>query len=165
MISPDAQNLRGRDAVVTSAPFVWTGGERHFHEVPSILHVGAQVLLLSDTPTDDSEGHVRVLVRDAHVYLVSVDCLTIVQKYVPKLDVPIPPEVCANVVYLFDGRGTPPGSFFRKLAHAVIGADPGNRNRLALGFPEWVRAVNIAQNVEGGLNMLMAANKRQEPLR
>lgn len=162
MIDRTQTGLRGRDVVISTAPYLHNGEEFVFHEVPGILDVGAVGLMVSDAP--DEEGNVLVLFGEAYVYHLSTDCLTVVPKHVPNVLVPIPPEVCANVVYLFDGRGHPPGSFFRKLAHAIIGADPHNRKRIALGFPEWVRAVNIAQHVPNGLDLLMAANKKQEPL-
>lgn len=164
MIDPTQTGLRGRDAVITSAPFVWDGPDtRIFYEREDGPKIGSLVLLVSDTADKDAQ-HVQALVNEEEVYMIAIDCLTTLPKHVPELVVPIPPEVCANVVYTFDGRGYPPGSFFRKLVHAIVGADPHNRYRLALGFPEWVRAVNLAQNEPGGLNMMMKANRENRPL-
>lgn len=164
MIDPTQTGLRGRDAVISSAPFVWDGPDtRIFHEREEGPKIGDVVLLVSDT-ADQNAQHVQALVDESEVYSLAVDCLTVLPKHVPELVVPIPPEVCANVVYSFDGRGYPPGSFFRKLTHAIVGADPHNRNRLALAFPEWVRAVNLAQNHVGGLDMMMKANRDNRPL-
>ena len=164
MIDPTQTGLRGRDAVITSAPFVWDGpDDRIFYDRPDAPTLGSIVLLVSDTADKDAQ-HVQVLAHESEVYTLAIDCLTVLPRHVPELVVPIPPEVCANVVYAFDGRGYPSGEFFRKLLHAVVGADPHNRRRLALGFPEWVRAVNLAQNEPGGLNMMMQANRENRPL-
>lgn len=162
MIDLSQTGLRGRTAICTSAPFVSAGDRHAFYEGPNEPSVGDHVLIVSDAPRDN--GDVDALFWDSDVFTVDAACLTIVPRHVPELVVPIPPEVCANVVYAFDGRGYPSGEFFRKLLHAVVGADPHNRRRLALGFPEWVRAVNLAQNEPGGLNMMMKANRENRPL-
>ncbi|MEU4511750.1 hypothetical protein AB0G05_19840 [Nonomuraea wenchangensis] len=39
--------------------------------------------------------------------------------------------------------GKEPGSFTKKLIDAIKAADPGNRHKLALGFPDYVAALNL----------------------
>lgn len=61
----------------------------------------------------------------------------------------------AQVLWWFDhSRGYRPGSFMENLIRAIASADPQNRARLALGFPEYVEAMNVAQNMPGGLDRL-----------
>lgn len=63
-------------------------------------------------------------------------------------------EVAANVLFYFSQGGYEAGSFQTKLMSAIAGADMTNRARLALGFPELVAAVTVAQHEPNGIARL-----------
>lgn len=65
-------------------------------------------------------------------------------------------EVAAQVLYFFGQGGYEAGSFTSKLLSAISNADSTNRLRLALGFPELVSAVNMAQYDSDGIDNLKA---------
>jgi hypothetical protein len=50
--------------------------------------------------------------------------------------------------------GYPAGAFTRTLIEAMTRADQGNLARLALGFPGYAAAVQLAQNDFGGADVL-----------
>jgi hypothetical protein len=58
----------------------------------------------------------------------------------------IPADVAAHVLWHY-GRegGLKPGSFTRQLLVTIDAADPGNKDRLAAGFPAYVAAVTAIQ--------------------
>ena len=58
---------------------------------------------------------------------------------------PIRPEVAQHVLWHFGEGGLRPGSFLEKLLVAIAGSDQENQLRLALGFPDYVTAVQLAQ--------------------
>lgn len=56
----------------------------------------------------------------------------------------------AHVLYEYGEIGLVPGSFTQSLIRTIAKADPANRARLELGFPEYVAAVNtITQRLDG----------------
>jgi len=66
----------------------------------------------------------------------------------------ITPTMAAHVLHHFDGGGIRAGSFTVRLVELITHADPSNRARLALGFPGYVAAVNLAQHSLGGMTEL-----------
>jgi len=66
----------------------------------------------------------------------------------------ITPAMAAHVLHHFGGGGVRAGSFTVRLIELITHADPTNRARLALGFPGYVAAVDIAQNTLGGTEHL-----------
>lgn len=69
----------------------------------------------------------------------------------------ITPKVAAQVLYHFDGPRPPalrPGSFITSLIDTIAHADPNNQRRLALGFPDYVVAVQLAQDTADGVATL-----------
>jgi hypothetical protein len=68
----------------------------------------------------------------------------------------ITPTIAAHVLWHFDGEvaGLEPGSFVAHLLRAIAAADPTNREGLALGFPGYVHAVDLASKHPQGLYLL-----------
>lgn len=66
-------------------------------------------------------------------------------------------DAAAHVLWHYrqDG-GYEPGSFVRKLIEAITAADPINRQRLTLGFPAYVAAVQVAETNPAGFVALEA---------
>jgi hypothetical protein len=72
----------------------------------------------------------------------------------------ITPDAAAHVLWHYkSGGGYEPGSFVRKLIEAIAAADVVNRQRLALGFPAYVAAVNLADRSTNGLVALEAISE------
>ncbi|MCX4596170.1 hypothetical protein OG819_42915 [Streptomyces sp. NBC_01549] len=69
----------------------------------------------------------------------------------------IPPDIAAHVLFHY-GRegGYQAGGFTESLVTAIDRADPPNRDRLALGFPEYVAAVVAIQYDPNGVERLQA---------
>lgn len=68
----------------------------------------------------------------------------------------IQPEEARNVLHYFGHpQGWEPGSFTRRLLTTIAHADHVNQARLALGFPELVAAMQIAQYEVGGIDRLL----------
>lgn len=67
---------------------------------------------------------------------------------------PIGAEVAQHVLFHFGEGGYRPGAFFEKLIVAIAAADQGNQLRLALGFPDYVTAVQLAQYEGTGIAAL-----------
>jgi len=67
----------------------------------------------------------------------------------------IPPDVAAHVLFHY-GRegGYQAGGFTESLVTAIDRSDPANRDRLALGFPEYVAAVAAVQYDPNGVARL-----------
>lgn len=63
-------------------------------------------------------------------------------------------EVASHVLHHYGAGGYPPGHFTHLLVMAAASADPTNLQRLALGFPEYVAAVRLARDVDGGIDVL-----------
>ncbi|MFI6179800.1 hypothetical protein ACIA8R_29945 [Nonomuraea sp. NPDC051191] len=61
----------------------------------------------------------------------------------------VTPTAADHVLWLYRGfdaatlTGKEPGNFTRKLMHLIKAADPGNRRRLGLGFPDYVAAMDL----------------------
>lgn len=69
----------------------------------------------------------------------------------------ITPVAAAQVLWTYDRTrpgGYPPGGFTEALINAICRADPYNRELLRRGFPEYVRAREVAEFMEGGLDIL-----------
>jgi hypothetical protein len=68
-------------------------------------------------------------------------------------------DVYRNVLWLFGDRehGYEPGSFRESLLIAFARADPHNFHRLEAAFPLIGSAVNLAKNVEGGMDIMREA--------
>lgn len=76
-------------------------------------------------------------------------------------------EEAGHVLAHFGAGGMVGGAFSMDLVMLIARADPTNRARLALGFPGYVAAVHLAQNVEGGtakLQRIAAIVRRTEDL-
>ena len=90
----------------------------------------------------------------ASTAVIDPDALTVTAAPNSRVKVDIPPEVASQVLYHFDGTGYAAGGFFRQLINAAATADPDNRSRLGLGFPDYVRAVVLAKETPGGIEAL-----------
>lgn len=68
----------------------------------------------------------------------------------------IAPEVARNVLWYFGDRehGWRPGGFTTTLLDAIGKADSANQERLALGYPEHVRAMKLAMYTDTGMEFL-----------
>jgi hypothetical protein len=73
----------------------------------------------------------------------------------PAADPEIRPEVAAHVLFHFgcDG-GAPTSGFKTALMQAIAQADLPNRERLAMGWPDYVAAFNLAQTTSHGTAVL-----------
>lgn len=71
------------------------------------------------------------------------------------MDHTIPAETAAHVLFHYgrDG-GYQAGSFTEQLITTIDMADPGNRDKLALGFPDYVAAVVAIQYDPQGVTRL-----------
>lgn len=65
----------------------------------------------------------------------------------------ITPDISSQVLWYFGEPGRKPGSFATALLTAIAAADPMNQARLAMGFPAYVAAMQMAQR-EGGIDEL-----------
>jgi hypothetical protein len=63
-------------------------------------------------------------------------------------------EVANQVLFYFGEGGYPPGSFVQQLLRTITNGDRQNRARLALGFPDYVAAMDLAQYDPDGLDRL-----------
>lgn len=63
-------------------------------------------------------------------------------------------EVAAHTLYHFRGEGYPPGSFTEALLVAFSRADSSNRALLGLGFPDYYKAISLAQDHPEGIDLL-----------
>lgn len=61
-----------------------------------------------------------------------------------------------HVLWNFASGGYEPGSFTKGLMRALQSADPENRERVRLGFPSLVRAMEMAQHESDGIETLKA---------
>lgn len=66
----------------------------------------------------------------------------------------ITPHQARQVLYIFGKGGYPPGGFVQQLIETIQQADEQNRAKLALGFPGYVAAINLAQHTHGGIATL-----------
>ena len=66
----------------------------------------------------------------------------------------IPHEVAAHVLHEFGEIGLLPGSFTTALIAAAAKADHSNRTRLALGFPQYIEAVELIKFRDDGVDIL-----------
>lgn len=60
----------------------------------------------------------------------------------------------AHVLYHFGEGGFPAGSFTEKLFRAIGAADPLNRAKLSIAFPEEVEAMVLAMEDPAGLDKM-----------
>lgn len=79
-----------------------------------------------------------------------------VKRIAPTEERSIPVEAAAHTLFLFARGGWPASGFKSTLLHAIAQADILNRNRLALAYPEYVAAYNIAQLDDDGIAKLQA---------
>ncbi|HJW01591.1 MAG TPA: hypothetical protein VJ617_21065 [Arthrobacter sp.] len=64
-------------------------------------------------------------------------------------------DVIRNVLHYFgEPGGWPAGSFTSNIMRAYQGADPGNRARLRLGFPELAEAMDLVLGSMEGIDKL-----------
>lgn len=68
----------------------------------------------------------------------------------------IAPEIAAHVLFHFGTGGWPASGFKSKLVELIATADVVNRGLLALGFPGYVAAFNLAQMSDSGTATLQA---------
>ncbi|CAL9663868.1 hypothetical protein SUDANB1_07112 [Streptomyces sp. enrichment culture] len=69
----------------------------------------------------------------------------------------IPTDVAAHVLFHYGHEGGyQAGSFTTNLIVAIDSADPSNKARLGLGFPEYVAAVNAMQYSHNGVEYLQS---------
>lgn len=66
----------------------------------------------------------------------------------------VTPEMARHVLWHFGEGGHRAGSFTTALIELIARADPANRHRMGLGFPEYAAAVAVAQNDGGGIAQL-----------
>ena len=62
----------------------------------------------------------------------------------------ITPEIAAHVLFHFGRGGWPASGFKSRLVELIATADVVNRGSLALGFPGYVAAFNLAQTSDSG---------------
>lgn len=74
----------------------------------------------------------------------------------------IPAETAQHVLFHFGAGGYQPGSFTQQLITTIAMADPGNQARMALGFPNEVAAVQLAQNDPNGIDQLQRIARGQQ---
>ncbi|WP_052808710.1 hypothetical protein [Streptomyces cyaneogriseus] len=66
-------------------------------------------------------------------------------------------DAAAHVLFHYGHHGGyQAGSFTTHLIAAIDSADPSNKARLTLGFPEYVAAINLIQNHRNGVARLQA---------
>ena len=155
---PEGVDAFGRRAIVTAAPYLVDSGEvRDVRE--NGIEIGAEVAII-----DHDEENLRVVGRDSIGRAASVhrDCLTLVPLQPVPL-APITPEVAAHVLWHYRQIGYPPGSFTSALIRTIAGADSGNRRLLARGFPDYVRAVEMATETIGGIDTLRRVLETRKP--
>lgn len=72
-------------------------------------------------------------------------------------------DVAAHVLWHYGESGHRPGSFTVALLSAIASADPTNRRLLALGFPHYVAACDLAEREPDGIEQLrrIAAGEHQ----
>lgn len=70
---------------------------------------------------------------------------------------PLDAECAAQVLWMLNGEGIPPGSFRHKLYDAMAAADPTNLLRLIAAFPEEGKAWFVGTQVADGAARLRAA--------
>jgi hypothetical protein len=69
----------------------------------------------------------------------------------------ISPVVAAHVLWCYDSYGGyRPGRFVESLIGLIGAADPFNRRKLSLGFPEYVAACEEIETPGGGTETLQA---------
>lgn len=77
------------------------------------------------------------------------------------------PKLAAQVLYVYASGDVSarvqPGSFRRSLIDTVSRADPENRLKLALGFPELIATVCVVESLPDGVDRLVEALKRRTP--
>ena len=150
--------LWGRLALVTSAPFTLADGEA----VPSRFgpQIGDEVATIGWEPESENVG---VVDRHADGWALHPDCLTLISRYGRPEVAPITPDVAAHVLWHYRQIGYPPGSFVSALIKTIAGADIGNRRLLARGFPDYVRAVELAAETVGGIDTLRRVLETRKP--
>jgi hypothetical protein len=72
------------------------------------------------------------------------------------MDSTITPEVANHVLSHYGRGGYQAGSLIEQIIKAIDMADPANRDKLALGFPEYVAAVVAIQYDPAGVSNLTA---------
>ncbi|MFE0650997.1 hypothetical protein ACFVZH_20650 [Streptomyces sp. NPDC059534] len=68
----------------------------------------------------------------------------------------ITPEVANHVLFHYGRGGCQAGSFTEQIIKSIDMADPANRDKLALGFPDYVAAVAAIQYDPDGVANLTA---------
>ncbi|MFE0647440.1 hypothetical protein ACFVZH_02465 [Streptomyces sp. NPDC059534] len=66
----------------------------------------------------------------------------------------ITPEVANHVLFHYGRGGYQAGGFTEQIIKAIDMADPGNRDKLALGFPGYVAAIVAIQYDPNGVDRL-----------
>ena len=155
---PEGVDAFGLRALVTAAPYLVDSGEVRDVRADGI-EIGAEVAVI-----DHDGENLRVVGRDGIGRAASVhrDCLTLIPT-MPAPAAPITPEVAAHVLWHYRQIGYPPGSFASALIKTIAGADIGNRRLLARGFPDYVRAVEMATETVGGIDTLRRVLETRKP--
>ena len=157
---PEGAQLWGRLALVTSAPFTHDDdGEA----VPARFgpKIGDEVVTVGREPESENVG---VVDRHADGWALHPDCLTLISRFDRPEAAPITPDVAAHVLWHYRQIGYPPGSFTSALIRTIAGADSGNRRLLARGFPDYVRAVELATEDLSGIDLLRRVLETRKPL-
>lgn len=69
-------------------------------------------------------------------------------------------DLARNVLHYFgQPGGYPPGSFISNMLRAYQGADPGNKARIRLGFPELADTMDLVLDNMDGIDQLQARLK------
>ena len=151
MIAPEVE-VRGARLYVTAAPFLRTDDDG------PLMFAGPAQARVGDTAVGMEqlgEHTVRVVIdRTGLAITLDRGCLSVVATPEPRPMALITRDEAAHVLNFFGGGGYPAGSFVRALLDALSKADPGNRGRLALAFPGYAEAVQLAKEHTGGMDHL-----------
>lgn len=72
----------------------------------------------------------------------------------------ITPETAGHVLYAFGYTSEEPDAFTSAMLSAIMSADPGNKRLVATQYPEYVAAIDLAQNTMDGIEQLMSITAR-----
>ncbi|MET7334310.1 hypothetical protein [Nonomuraea sp. NPDC005650] len=78
------------------------------------------------------------------------------------VDPDITPAIASHVLFHFHRGGVPGPLFFRRLLLAIEVANADQRAAIALSFPGWVKAFEIAADRHGGSSSRLVRLSRME---
>ncbi|WNM68736.1 hypothetical protein SEA_SOOS_6 [Gordonia phage Soos] len=151
------EQIRGHQALVTTAPWISTPGEDGPESFPGpsgLLGELVQIIDTDDTHHVDLGNLVVWSYTSRSARRLHRNCLTITGAPKPAPEVVVSKDVAAHVLFPFEGIGYRAGSFTQALIEALIRADHDNRRRMGLAFPEYAEAVRLAKEEWGGIDKL-----------